>query len=215
MRDRTNQTFFPIREFWADYLYSQVSVSPPELKSDAVSSYLDLLFGGLTKHELNDIKALPISGTCTGCRNNTDLRRDSVCQTHIGAVRGTLEAILKVPLQITYTPEPGSKCCLKIEIEKSIDGRPLAAWARTMHHVILTENNSSYLVHDNLSFLDTEITEDTFRVLKEASDFITPKKLALKLDMDLLYTTQILDECYQLGWVESTFKVDPEAEQTI
>jgi hypothetical protein len=207
MNAANTKPFVPLEDFWSDYLSGMVSVRPPARTPNAISQYLDLLFGDLTVHAPQQVQALPIQVDCQECRNLKGQRRDSVCRTHLGAIRGSLQAVLGVPLAADFSPGEDGRCSISMWLARGNDGQPLIATAKRAPYIRLGGSDSGrWWVSDLRSTAVTEINEPTARLLLGADEARSVEDLALEQDIDLQIAAPILDQCFQLGWVECDFE---------
>jgi len=203
MRDRTDQHFLPLLDFWSDILFAQASASP---SPDVVGS-LDTLFGGLARHAIAPRDSLAVVVECTHCRNNQGDRREAVCQTHAGVVRGSFEARLGVPLRATW--EPGAQGCCRIQLERELaeDGRPLEPRARRAPWVRMVEHAGAHFVADDRTGWMVAIAPAVAATLASTTTFRGVGELASELGRDRAEVGAILDACLANGWMERSYRI--------
>lgn len=195
--------FVPLQEFWADYLRAFFVYRHQTLDAASLASYLDSFFGALTAHRFDDLGALPIRGVGTECRNNTHERRPSICETHVGAVRGVLETHLGVPLEISYDPQPCRECRLHIAVRGTAKGDPVVARARRRDRVRLYDTPPT--VVDTDTGRRTSVTRETLSLLGLLDDFTTARELSANHRLDLRRVASLLDYCLREGWIDHDF----------
>ncbi|WP_437476428.1 hypothetical protein WME75_26330 [Sorangium sp. So ce1014] len=201
MRNRAREHFVPLIEFWSDFVYDQARVAPPP----DPARHLDMMFGGLTRHTLQVAEGNRFRFACAGCRNNAGSRSEAVCETHAGVVRGTLEGMRAVPMQVTWHPRADGSCQLELEPEKGSDGRPLVPLARLVQGVRLTMEGDAPVVVNQLTSLRTPVTNETATLVRRLGEFRRVEELARDTGLAAALVTAILEQCYQLGWIECTF----------
>lgn len=206
MIEANTKPVIPLEDFWSDHLSDMVSVRPPARTPDAIRQYLDLLFGGLTVHAPQQVQTLPIQVDCRECRNLEGQRQDSVCRTHLGVIRGTLQAVLGVPLAADFSSDEDGRCRISLWLARADNGQPLIATARRASYIRVEGLGSGRCwVSDLRSAAVTEINEPTARLLLGSDEARSVEDLALEQGVDLQVAAPILDQCFQLGWVECGF----------
>lgn len=203
MRDRSDQHFLPLLDFWSDILFAQTSSSPP---ADVVG-HLDTMFGGLTRHALAPRDSLPVGVECTQCRNNQGDRRDAVCQTHVGVVRGTLEARIGVPLRATWEPGSQGHCRIQLERELAEDGRPLEPRARRAPWVRMVEHAGAHFIADDRTGWMIAVAPAVAATLASTTTFRGVAELASELGRDHAEVGAILNACLANGWMERSYRI--------
>ncbi|HEU4410557.1 MAG TPA: helix-turn-helix domain-containing protein [Polyangiaceae bacterium] len=191
--------------FWADYLRTLCQASPA---AAPVGPQLDLLFGNLTRHEVEPSPRLPLTIRCSDCRNNRGARRDSVCSTHVGAVRGTLEARQGVPLEVDYEPSEEGSCRMIVAIAGTRDGRPVVALAQRADHVALGSDGLAHWADDRRAGVRVPITPLSWAILQAAAQPISVAAAAARLGVEAGAVAQVLDQLHRCGWVRTTFEPD-------
>jgi hypothetical protein len=209
MNDTVDRSFVRLETFWRDFMHTQVILKPIAPRRGDVESFLDAVFGRLTTHAIIG-SSLPVTCVCSGCRNNTNNRESSVCETHLGVTRGVLEAVLGVPLEIRADQEPYHDCHIHIETASAISGFHSIPCARRVGSVELFAGSvGSGSVLDRRHGLWNLVPPDIFTVLYVCQEFRTAEDVVMETGLTLERVVQVLDHCYQAGWVECEFALVP------
>ena len=205
--EKPRQSFTPLGEFWADYIRNQIISQNFTMDEDALKNYLQLLYGTLTTLEFNSLKSLPFEISCLDCKNNHKDRRDSVCKTHIGGIRGALEAILRVPLSIEYNPVTGAQCTLSIRLakdENDVDYIPFAQRAEHLE-VVPQQSDAHAYVLNKTDQQYYPVSNFHHTLLLHLDQPVSSTKLVRALNAPLEQVCTGLDELYQSGWINVNF----------
>lgn len=200
MTSISNKAFVPLRKFWCDYLIILMGAYPSARVPDEVRGILDQIFGKLTIHKITQVRNLPVDVICKNCRNNTGDHITAVCETHIGALLGTLQSMFVVPLEIEYEPVPGDVCRIRVDVQSTTgtDRETKVAYALKCSHVRLQRD----AVIDTKYRLTIPAKPEVLRVLQLTEKERTVEELSRMSYIDVFSVAQILNSCYQLGWVE-------------
>lgn len=193
--------FVPLEDFWAGFFEMTARPAPPPREPAALAGYLRTVFGDLAEHAVAPLAALPFEIACTGCRNNTaGAPRPAICRTHVGVIKGVLQAMTHVPLALDYRPGDAGRCT----ITASLAG-PLVAHARRLAHVEAAGDGTRFWVTDRNRGEAVGITAETFAVLAALDEERTPAALAAATGLGEPAVRAILDQCYALGLVSCRF----------
>jgi hypothetical protein len=201
----TQPSFTPLQEFWANFFETTSRYSPPARNNQSLKSYFNQIFGTLTDHTFENIDVLPFSILCHDCKNNTMDRQDAVCKTHLGILKGVLQAATHVPLEPEFHADPSKSCHILIRVDSNTDGIPATAHAKRLGHVILDVRSNSFVLYDQNTSLCYTLTLPAAKILQVLEEEVSVDAIVSATGIPDRFVRDILDQCYSLGWISCRF----------
>src|SRR5262249_36678236 len=173
--------------------------SPPARESVALQRYVEGVFGELTQHAFDSLEVLPTRITCTGCRNNTAKRRDAVCETHVGVLRGVFQAMGHVPTEAAYAADRGGHCVSALKLA-TLDGVPVTPFATRLDHVELYQAAGQAMLLDRRTGVGYALMPAAASILALLDRSRSPAELVTATALSDAAVRTTLDQLYTVGW---------------
>lgn len=199
--------FVPLAEFWSNFFEMSARNGPPPCEDASLKRYFGGVFGELTTHRFERLGPLPVSIRCGGCHNNTPDRKNAVCNTHLGVLKGVFQAMTHVPLDARFHARPGGDCHIMLELASGPDGRKPVAHAARLAHAVLVAQPGQVLLTDARNGAQHTLTPAAAAVLAALDDERTVADIAASTRLPVAEVQAILDQCYSVGWISCRFDI--------
>lgn len=205
-------SFIPLEDFWAEYFEFTSSGSPPPRDADFLANFMYTVFGDLATHNFGHLGSLPFDLKCTDCRNIRGCEpKQSVCNTHLGIIKGVVQAMTHVPIKVSHVPDQAGNCAISIAILSDESGQLPIILARRLNHFDLHGDGVSFWVQYHSGGAVLTITSETHRVLSALTEEGSPSSLADLTGISETRIRSILGGCCELQLVQCCFDQKKEA----